>query len=107
MGELQTGRHAFISYISPVHYNSLTHIAEDGDYIKTYSPEKYACLIRASQLYENSPTAQFTKDHLKLEFDALDGNKDGSLPPSPSLPRVVCDRAVAVCERRQGSFSGP
>eukprot|EP00667_Euglena_gracilis_P005741 EG_transcript_5783 len=74
-----TDRHIFISYLAPMHYNSLTHVAEDEDYLRRHSPEKYANLLAACRLYEDSPEAVFTMDHLKSEFAELDLDGDGFL----------------------------
>eukprot|EP00668_Euglena_longa_P018355 GGOE01022912.1.p1 GENE.GGOE01022912.1~~GGOE01022912.1.p1 ORF type:complete len:517 (-),score=89.69 GGOE01022912.1:851-2401(-) len=78
-GPKETDRHIFISYLAPVHYNSLTHITEDEDYLRRQSPEKYANLLAACRLYEDSPEAVFTLDHLKAEFAELDLDCDGFL----------------------------
>eukprot|EP00668_Euglena_longa_P043847 GGOE01058374.1.p1 GENE.GGOE01058374.1~~GGOE01058374.1.p1 ORF type:complete len:520 (-),score=124.11 GGOE01058374.1:313-1848(-) len=76
-------RHIFLSLVYPVHYNSVTHLLEDAEYLLNQSPDRYGNILRNAK--ECSPT-------FSLDFSAV----SEVLPRESELAGDTCSSAAPV-----------
>eukprot|EP00667_Euglena_gracilis_P010046 EG_transcript_10216 len=91
-------RHIFLSLVYPVHYNSVTHLLEDAEYLLNKSPDRYEDVLRTAK--ECIPSFAFDFSLLSEVLPREDsGDQSTTAPARDCSGNSITAECTVVSER--------